>query len=151
MNQSIRDSLYNLKEKYGFEIIALTDTTNSRGNFTFKWKYVFGSENQRWKRMELRKGTGLPGLVLKTGKSLVIQDVHKIYDEEGLLSFPILYFEKVKSFVAMPIWSDDEAVVGVLVLGNRKPSLISETTYESLKTDVEETLRIEILKEMMAI
>lgn len=151
MNQSIRNTLYNLKEQYGFEIIALTDTTNSRRNFTFKWKYVFGSENQRWKRMELRKGAGLPGLVLKTGKSLVIQDVHKIYDEEELLSFPILYFEKVKSFVAMPIWSDDEAVVGVLVLGNREPSLISDMTYESLKTDVEETLRIEILKEMMAI
>lgn len=151
MNQSIRDTLYRLKEKYEFEIIALTDTTNSRRNFTFKWKYVFGSENQRWKRMELRKGAGLPGLVLKTGKSLVIQDVSKIYDEEGLLRYPILYFEKVKSFVAMPIWSDDELVVGVLVLGNRKPSQISESKYESLKTDVEETLRIEILKEMMAI
>ncbi len=151
MNQSIRNTLHSLKEKYEFEIIALTDTTNSRGNFTFKWKYVFGSENQRWKRMELRKGAGLPGLVLKTGKSLVIQDVHKIYDEEGLLSYPILYFEKVKSFVAMPIWSDDELVVGVLVLGNRQPSQISESKYESLKTDVEETLRIEILKEMMAI
>lgn len=151
MNQSIRDTLLSLKEKYEFEIIALTDTTNSRGSFTFKWKYVFGSENQRWKRMELRKGAGLPGLVLKTGKSLVIQDVNKIYDEEGLLSYPILYFEKVKSFVAMPIWSDDEVVVGVLVLGNRQPSQISELKYEALKTDVEETLRIEILKEMMAI
>ncbi|HIV82724.1 MAG TPA: GAF domain-containing protein [Candidatus Salinicoccus merdavium] len=151
MNQSIRDTLQSLKEKYGFEIIALTDTTNSRGNFTFKWKYVFGSENQRWKRMEIRKGAGLPGLVLKTGKSLVIQDVSKIYDNEGLLRYPILYFEKVKSFVAMPIWSDDEIVVGVLVLGNRQPGQISESKYEELKTDVEETLRIEILKEMMAI
>lgn len=151
MNQSIRDTLQSLKEKYGFEIIALTDTTNSRGNFTFKWKYVFGSENQRWKRMEIRKGAGLPGLVLKTGKSLVIQDVSKIYDNEGLLRYPILYFEKVKSFVAMPIWSDDEIVVGVLVLGNRQPGQISESKYEALKTDVEETLRIEILKEMMAI
>ncbi len=151
MNQSIRDTLQSLKEKYGFEIIALTDTTNSRGNFTFKWKYVFGSENQRWKRMEIRKGAGLPGLVLKTGKSLVIQDVSKIYDNEGLLRYPILYFEKVESFVAMPIWSDDEIVVGVLVLGNRQPGQISESKYEALKTDVEETLRIEILKEMMAI
>jgi len=151
MNQSIRDTLQSLKEKYGFEIIALTDTTNSRGNFTFKWKYVFGSENQRWKRMEIRKGAGLPGLVLKTGKSLVIQDVSKIYDNEGLLRYPILYFEKVESFVAMPIWSDDEIVVGVLVLGNRQPGQISESKYEELKTDVEETLRIEILKEMMAI
>lgn len=151
MNQSIRDSLYNLKEKYRFEIVALTDTTSTRGNFTFKWKYVFGSENQRWKRMEIRKGAGLPGLVLKTGKSLVIQDVSKIYNDEELLRLPILYFEKIKAFVAMPIWSDDEVVIGVLVLGNRKKGQISESEYESLKTDVEETLRIEILKEMMAI
>lgn len=151
MNQSIRDTLHYLKEKYHFEIIALTDTTNSRGNFTFKWKYVFGSENQRWKRMELRKGAGIPGLVLKTGKSLVVQDVREIYDDEALLRFPILYFEKIRTFIAIPIWSDDEVVVGVLVLGNRKPGQISESVYESLKTDVEETLRIEILKEMMAI
>lgn len=151
MNQSIKDTLQYLKEKYHFEIIALTDTTNSRGSFTFKWKYVFGSENQRWKRMELRKGIGLPGLVLKTGKSMVIQDVAEIYNDDELLRLPILYFENIKSFVAMPIWSDDEVVVGVLVLGNRTKSQISESEYESLKTDVEETLRIEILKEMMAI
>lgn len=151
MNQSIKDILNCLKDKYHVDIIALTDTKNSRGNFTFKWKYVFGSENQRWKRMELRKGTGVPGLVLKTGKSLVIEDVTKIYGDEELLRMPILYFENIKSFTAMPIWSDDEVVVGVLVLGNRTKRQISELEYETLKTDVEETLRIEILKEMMAI
>lgn len=149
MNQSIKDALDQLKDKYEFEIVALTDMTNSRGNFTFKWKYVLGSENQRWKRMELRKGTGLPGLVLKTGKSLVVEDVSKIYNQEELFRLPILYFENIRGFIAVPIWSNDETVVGVLVLGDRAPRIISEDEYEAIKTDVEKRLRIELLKEMM--
>ncbi len=149
MNQSIKNELKMLKEKYDFDITALTDMTNSRGNFTFRWKYVLGSENQRWKRMELRKGTGLPGLVLKTGKSLVIEDVSKIYDQEELFRFPILYFENIRGFIAMPIWSNSEVVAGLVVLGDRQPRVIGEEEYESVKADVENGLRIELLKEMM--
>lgn len=149
MNQSVKDALHALQDKYNFEIVALTGTINNRGNSTFKWKYVLGSDSLRWERMELRKGTGLPGIVLKTGKSLVVQDVSKIYNPEELFRFPILYFENIQGFVAIPIWNNDEVVVGLVVLGDREPRHISEAEYEAIKADVERNLRIELLKELM--
>lgn len=149
MNQSVKDALHALQDKYNFEIVALTGTINNRGKSTFKWKYVLGSDSLRWQRMELRKGTGLPGIVLKTGKSLVVQDVSKIYNPEELFRFPILYFENIQGFVAIPIWNNDEVVVGLVVLGDREPRHISEAEYEAIKADVERNLRIELLKELM--
>ncbi|SOC44482.1 GAF domain-containing protein [Salinicoccus kekensis] len=149
MNQSVKGVLQRLQKKHDFAIVALTGMINNRGNSTFKWKYVLGSDSQRWKRMELRKGTGLPGVVLKTGKSLVVQDVSKIYNPEELFRFPILYFENIQGFVAIPIWNNDEVVMGLVVLGDRAPRHISEAEYEALKADVEKDLRIELLKELM--
>src|SRR5690625_2544183 len=149
MNQSVEKALHALQDKYHFELAALTGMINNRANATFKWKYVLGSDSRRWRRMELRKGTGLPGVVLKTGKSLVVQDVSKIYNPEELFRFPILYFENIQGFVAIPIWNNDEVVMGLLVLGDREPRSISEAEYEAIKADVERDLRIELLKELM--
>lgn len=147
MDQIVKVELQELKDKYDFDIAALTEMNNSKG--TFKWKYVLGSDSQRWKRMELRKGSGLTGIVLKTGKSLVVQDVLEIYNQEELFRLPILYFEKIRGFIAMPIWNNDEMVAGLVVLGDKKPRAVSEEEYESVKSDVEARIRPEILKEMM--
>ncbi|CAM4258473.1 GAF domain-containing protein [Lacicoccus alkaliphilus] len=147
MNRTVKDELQELKEKYGFDIGALTEMNNARG--TFKWKYVLGSDSQRWKRMELRKGSGLTGVVLKTGKSLVVQDVLKIYSQEELFRLPILYFEKIRGFIAMPIWNNEEAVAGLVVFGDKQPRTISEEEYAAIKVDVEARLRPEFLKEVM--
>ena len=40
-----------------------------------KWKYVSGNTNERYKLIILRKGRGLAGTVMKTGKRMVIADV----------------------------------------------------------------------------
>ncbi|WP_342388471.1 GAF domain-containing protein [Salinicoccus bachuensis] len=149
MVEKIESVLMDMKEMFGFDIVALTDVKNRRGQYMVKWKYNIGSTNTRWKKIALPSGKGVPGAVMKTGKSMIIEDIADTEIATSLFRYPILRMEQLKSFVAMPIWNDDEEVIGILLMGNRRERAFTETEYEKIKHHVETTLRQQILKELM--
>ncbi|WP_434121991.1 GAF domain-containing protein [Salinicoccus roseus] len=141
--------LTDMKEMFDFDIVALTDVKNSRGQYMVKWKYNMGSTNERWKKIALPTGKGVPGAVMKSGKTMIIEDITKTEIATSLFRYPILRMEHLKSFVAFPIWNDDEEVIGVLLMGNRRERAFNEAEYNTIKQYVETTLRQQILKELM--
>ena len=149
MVEKIETVLTDMKEMFGFDIVALTDVKNRRGQYMVKWKYNIGSTNIRWRKIALPSGKGVPGAVMKTGKSMIIEDVEDTEIATSLFRYPILRMEGLKSFVAIPIWNDDEEVIGILLMGNRRKRAFTEMDYEKIKHHVETTLRQQILKELM--
>lgn len=141
--------LTDMKEMFDFDIVALTDVKNSRGQYMVKWKYNMGSTNERWKKIALPTGKGVPGAVMKSGKTMIIEDIAKTEIATNLFRYPILRMEHLKSFVAFPIWNDYEEVIGVLLMGNRRERAFNEAEYNTIKQYVETTLRQQILKELM--
>ncbi|WP_271396799.1 GAF domain-containing protein [Salinicoccus roseus] len=141
--------LMDMKETFDFDIVALTDVKNRRGQYMVKWKYNVGSTNPRWRKIALPTGRGVPGAVMKSGKTMVVQDISETEIATSLFRYPILRMEHLKSFIAFPIWNDDEEVIGILMMGNRRERAFTDTEYRTIKQYVETTLRQQILKELM--
>ncbi|MHC0553159.1 GAF domain-containing protein [Salinicoccus sp. CNSTN-B1] len=141
--------LSDVREKFNFDTVALTDVECSRCH-SIKWKYNIGSTNDRWRKIELRSGKGLPGIVMKTGKSLVVDAIERIEMDGGVFQYPMIKIERLESFIAMPLWNDTEEVIGIVLLGNRQSRHFLQKEYEEIKEYVERHLRQQILKELIA-
>ncbi|MFC3420327.1 GAF domain-containing protein [Salinicoccus hispanicus] len=150
MNESsIEATLSNIREQFSFDLVVLTDIRIRQTNYMIRWKYSIGSSGEQWKRIALPRGKGVPGTVMKTGKSMIIDDIAGTDIERDLFRYPILKTEQLQSFIAMPLWNDDEEVMGILLMGNRSRRMFAEEEYEMIKHCVEKTLRKQILKELM--
>ncbi|TVT26720.1 GAF domain-containing protein [Salinicoccus cyprini] len=150
MNEiSIEVTLSDIQKTFDFDLVALTDIRVRQTNYMIRWKYSIGSLGDQWKRIALQRGKGVPGTVMKTGKSMIITDITGTDMERDLFRYPILKTEQLQSFIAMPLWNDDEEVMGILLMGNRDSRMYTEAEYEMVKQHVEKTLRQQILKELM--
>lgn len=150
MNESSMEvTLTNIRETFNFDLVALTDISIRQTNYMIKWKYSIGSVGDQWKRIALPRGKGVPGTVMKTGKSMIIDDIIGTDIEHDLFRYPILKIEQLQSFIAMPLWNDDEEVMGILLMANRSTRPFGNEEYEIIKHSVEKTLRQQILKELM--
>ena len=109
------DTLRN-KENCDFAGVALYE--NNEPSAPIKWQYVSGSQNNRYKLIILRKGRGLAGTVMKTGKRMVIENVSKTITPEEKIKYPILMSENLNALIAIPLWHK-QYVAGVLLLGQR--------------------------------
>ncbi|MCG1010227.1 GAF domain-containing protein [Salinicoccus sp. ID82-1] len=150
MNEiSIEVTLSDIQKTFDFDLVALTDIRVRQTNYMIRWKYSIGSLGDQWKRIALQRGKGVPGTVMKTGKSMIITDITGTDMERDLFRYPILKTEQLQSFIAMPLWNDDEEVMGILLMGNRDSRMYTKAEYEMVKQHVEKTLRQQILKELM--
>ena len=115
------------KENCDFAGVALYENHEPSG--PIKWQYVSGNLNNRYKLIVLRKGRGLAGTVMKTGKRMVIENVSKTITPEEKIKYPILMSENLNALVAIPLWHEQH-VAGVLLLGQRDsktlPKVISQ-------------------------
>ena len=98
-------------------ILGIAMYERSLRSSPIKWKYVSGNTNERYKLIILRKGRGLAGTVMKTGKRMVIADVDTALTQaENCLS--IILNESLTAVVAVPLWLEHQ-MYGVLLLGQR--------------------------------
>lgn len=116
--QDFQDELDRLRisEGYDFAGVALYEhhTTLS----PIKWRYVSGNLNNRYKMIVLRKGRGLAGMVMKTAKRMIIDNVSKNVSPEEKIKYPILISENLTAVIAIPLCLNQQ-VSGVLLLGQR--------------------------------
>ena len=66
----------------------------------------------------LRKGRGLAGMVMKTGKRMIIADVVASLSPEDKIKYPILIAENLTAMVVIPLCYNNQ-VYGVLLRSKR--------------------------------
>ena len=106
-NQHLQMNLDKLRAQEGYDFggIALYDYHHTSS--PIKWQYVSGNTNDRYKLIILRKGRGLAGMVMKTGKRMVIADVDTALSPEEKVKFPIILSESLTWLVAVPLWLEN--------------------------------------------
>jgi len=113
--QSVLDSM---RAEEGFDFAGIAFYEQASHASPIKWCYVSGNLNERYKLIVLRKGKGLAGNVMKTGKRMVIEDVADTLSTQDQHKYPIVLCEQLTAMIAIPLWYDRK-VYGVLLLGQR--------------------------------
>lgn len=121
-----------LKETLQADFIGLALVDLKKNHHELKWRYVTGNISLRYRRIVLHSGKGVAGIVFKTGKQMKIENVEKCVDESDLYNYPIVVFEKLKSFGAIPLFRDDH-VQGVLLIGYREVDRLTTDKFEQFK------------------
>ncbi|WP_125979922.1 GAF domain-containing protein [Loigolactobacillus iwatensis] len=103
------------QEDFDFVSIALQEVTGLR---KIRWRFAAGNTNERFRRIVLRSGIGIAGLVVRTGEPFIENDLeHHQYTD--YISCPITMVEHLTNAVAIPILDSDQLVSGVLLAGYR--------------------------------
>ena len=135
VNEEIQNELDSLCKitTSDFSGLAWIDQQDSR----IRWLYASGNSNERYKRLALKSGRGLAGLVLKLGRPIIIDagltdlELSRIqYD------YPIMMVENLHSAIAVPIKILDETR-GVLLMGNRTERLYEENDLQLISNLIE--------------
>ncbi|WP_125711715.1 GAF domain-containing protein [Companilactobacillus kedongensis] len=127
--QLIVNQIYQ-NEKFDFVGIALQ---SAQSPHPIKWSFVAGNTNEKFRKIVLRSGIGIAGLVVRTGKPFWDNDLnHYEYSDE--MYTPIAKSELLQSAVAVPIISPlTKLVRGVLLAGYRSNNnQLSEQTALTL-------------------
>lgn len=117
-NLDYQISLEKLRFDEAFDFAALAFYENENQVSPIKWRYVSGNLNERYKLIVLRKGKGLAGTVMKTGKRMIIEDVNHDAIKNEKHKYPIIMSESLTAMIAIPLWYE-HYVYGVLLLGQR--------------------------------
>lgn len=107
-----------IRKEEDFDFAALAFYEKESRVSPIKWQYVSGNLNDRYKLIVLRKGKGLAGNVMKTGKRMVIETVDQTHINVEKHKYPIVLHESLTAMIAMPLWYE-QYVYGVLLLGQR--------------------------------
>jgi len=122
-----------LRESLSCDFVAVAIAKSASEGSEITWQYASGNLNNRYKRIILRSGKGIAGIVFKTGKPMIINDVKSDMMNEDLFNYPIVVSEKLCALIAVPLFQYAR-VTGVLLVGYRQPTLISETFASNLKS-----------------
>lgn len=106
-----------LREDYGFDFAAIGIAPEF--GEALQWKYASGNTGERFRRIALTPGRGIGGIVLKTGRSMILTDIDNQLDPRDFSSYPIVFAEDLRSFIALPL-SDGIHVIGAILCGFRK-------------------------------
>ncbi|PIC64791.1 GAF domain-containing protein [Sporosarcina sp. P13] len=124
-----------LKETLDADFIGLALVDVSKYSYELKWRYVAGNISLRYRKIVLSSGKGVAGLVFKTGKPIRVEEADERIDNLDLYNYPIIAFEKLKSFGAIPLFKGDH-VQGVLLVGYREPKKMTVEKFEQYKLTV---------------
>ncbi|MCG7340729.1 nitrate respiration regulation accessory nitrate sensor NreA [Staphylococcus auricularis] len=116
--RTLQNDLEQLRIAEGFDFAAIATPELFRPSAPIKWQFVSGNTNERYKLIILKKGRGLAGNVMKTGKRMIIEDVSQEVPDKDRVRFPILLSENLTSVIVIPLWFEGE-LWGVLLLGQR--------------------------------
>lgn len=113
-----------------FVSLAIAKSASEGSEIT--WHYASGNLNNRYKRIILRSGKGVAGIVFKTGKPMIVNDVKTEMVNEDLFNYPIVVSEKLSALIAIPLFQH-ERVTGVLLVGYRQAKHITGEVSIQLK------------------
>lgn len=122
--QQLVDTIYR-ENDYDFVGIALQQ---DRSPHLTRWCYVAGNQNERYRKIILRRGIGIAGMVLRTGKPFLNNQL-KEYAYSNSMYTPIAHVEALESAIAIPIVTGHLMMThGVLLAGYRSPSKCFSST-----------------------
>ncbi len=121
-----------IREMFGYDFLALAMMESAEQQYVIRWKYAAGNQNDRFRRIVLRSGKGIAGIVFKTGKPLYIPFVREYIGAPSLFNYPIIRSENLESLGAVPLWNEAR-VAGVLLAGFRQDGQMTPVLMEELK------------------
>ncbi|WP_125761218.1 GAF domain-containing protein [Companilactobacillus hulinensis] len=98
---------------------------------SIKWSFVAGNTNEKFRKIVLRSGIGIAGLVIRTGKPFWDNDLTE-YEYSSKMYTPIANTEHLHSAVAVPIVETPSIVSGVLIAGYHSNIEVSNETAQKL-------------------
>ena len=133
-NAEYAQAVERLHSEYGFDFVAL-GLAAFHGS-PLHWIYSAGASGERYKRISLAPGHGIGGIVLKAGKPMLFTDIDREMDPREYSSYPIVFAEDLRSFLALPVVRY-ERVVGVLLCAFRSTGAGHQGLYERLIGELE--------------
>ena len=133
-NTAYAQRVYELHEDYGFDFVAL-GLAAFHGS-PLHWIYSAGASGERYKRISLAPGHGIGGIVLKAGKPMLFTDIDRELDPREYSSYPIVFAEDLRSFLALPVQRHTR-VVGVLLCAFRSTDPGHQQLYDRLCAELE--------------
>lgn len=124
--------LDDIRTKLKVDFVAIAFPEDLFSGDAISWNFVSGNLNNKFKRIHLRRGKGIAGQVLKTGRPCIEQDVLNSTLYKETFRFPIIAFEKLTSFIALPLWKYNKAV-GVILIGNRNQIYLPTSLVDDLE------------------
>ncbi|MCJ8084403.1 GAF domain-containing protein, partial [Staphylococcus aureus] len=99
-DRRFQETLDKIRKEEGYDFAAIAFYESNKPSSPIKWHYVSGNKNNRFKLIILRKGRGLAGTVMKTGKRMVIANVGLALGPEEKIDYPILLSESLTAVLA---------------------------------------------------
>ena len=121
-----------IREAFDFDFVALALVHPSEKRFTSRWEYVSGNRSNRYKRIILQSGKGVAGVVLKTGKRILISHAKTELNVSDLYNYPIVVAEQLTSFGAIPLYKYNR-VKGVLLVAFREEKALTEERFKQFE------------------
>ncbi|MBS4216812.1 GAF domain-containing protein [Bacillus sp. FJAT-49711] len=122
-----------LREQFALDFISVAFVQSEQLDFVLKWRYASGNISNRYKRVVLRSGRGIAGLVFKSGKALYIEDVSIDIAKKDLFNYPIIVSEELTNLAAFPIYGNQsEHVKGVILFGTRANKQVAQEVYDDI-------------------
>ncbi|WP_125565166.1 GAF domain-containing protein [Companilactobacillus insicii] len=125
--QRIVDQIYQ-KEDFDFVGIAMQSQAPPH---SIKWSFVAGNSNERFRKIVLRSGIGIAGLVIRTGKPFWDNDLTN-YEYSSKMYTPIAQSERLQTAAAVPITNNLGLIDGVLLAGYHTNTTVSNQTAQIL-------------------
>ena len=123
--------------RYGFDFSAIGIAPEF--GEALQWKYACGNTGERFRRIALTPGRGIGGIVLKTGRSMLLTDIDNQLDPRDFSSYPIVFAEDLRSFCCLPL-SDGVHVIGAVLCGFRTVEESHEAAFKQLIEDTRDGL-----------
>lgn len=122
-----------IRQQFGFDFVSIGLTAFVGA--PLKWLYSSGATGERHKRIALAPGHGIGGIVIKSGKPMMLLDIDRDLDPREYSSYPIVFAEDLRSFCALPLKQNGD-VVGALLCAFRSVRADAKDIFESLIEEV---------------
>ncbi|WP_374954625.1 GAF domain-containing protein [Paenibacillus sp. AR247] len=131
-NYQYQAEIEKLRDRFQFDFVSLALVQPAEDRFVLTWQYASGNMNDRYKRIVLHSGKGIAGIVFKTGKPMLIQNVNTDIESRDLFNYPIIVAEQLKSLGAIPLW-EAARVQGVLLVGYRVENRLTQAAFDQFQ------------------
>lgn len=122
-------TVHAVRDQYGFDFVSLAFVQSAADDFVLTWQFAAGNLTNRYKKVILRSGKGIAGIVFKTGKPVLVTKLSKEMEQNLLLNYPIVAYERLRSLGALPLYKGDH-VCGVLMAGYRTENTMTKEKFE---------------------
>ncbi|WP_414055677.1 GAF domain-containing protein [Macrococcus equi] len=135
LGEDYQSHVEKLKEKLNVDLVGIAMPNDLIAQTNIKWTHISGALNNRYKKIELQKGKGIAGLVLKSGRPWIELDVSSSSIGSHIFDFPIVRFESLTNFIALPLWKYNK-VAAVLLIGNRNKKPFDLDMFEEVDREL---------------